>query len=165
LKVGKLIFEQEFLFLGIGEDPSSVLVSFLVLDELKVLFFPDLFDLVEFFFVLKLLNGFIDDFEYCFFVFLEIKGKNLIQSHGFDGDFKGVAGLSHEFLPMSVGDGTVLKLNDKRNGVLKGKNLFIELVVDDVSAVLLTEFSFEGVEEFIEDFLELVGVELDPQSG
>lgn len=107
-----MVFEQEFLFLGVGKDPSSVFISFFVLYEVKVFLFPDLFDFVEFFFVFELLNGLIDDFEDGFFVFLEIKGKDLIESHGFDGDFEGVAGLSHEFFPVSVGDGAVFKLDN-----------------------------------------------------
>ncbi len=65
---------------------------------------------------------------------------------------------------MSVGDGTILELNDEGNRIFEGQYFFVKLIVDDVSAVFLTEFSFEGVKEFIKDFLKLISVKFHPES-
>ncbi len=120
MQIGQLIFKQEFLFLSVCKNPSSVLVSFFVLYEVEVFLFPDLFDFVEFFFVFKLLDSFVDNFEDDLFVLLEIECKYLVKGHGFDGDFEFVTCLSHKFFPMSVSDGAILQLNDERNGVFEG---------------------------------------------
>lgn len=140
-------------------------MSFFVFDEIKVLFFPDLLNFVEFLLIFELLDGLIDNLSYDLLIFLKVQSKYLIKSHGFDGDFERVSSLFHEFLPMSVSNGAIFKLNDKWNWIFKSENFVIELIVNNISGILLGEFSFESIEEFIEDFLEEFSIEFNPQSG
>lgn len=137
-------------------------MSFFIFGKVEILLFPNLLNFVKFFFVFELLDGFIYNLSNNFFILLEIECKNLIEGHCFDRNFKRVSSLFHEFFPMPISDWTVLKLNNKWDGILESQNFFIKLIVNNVSSIFLRKLSFKSVEQFIKDFLQEFSIKLNP---
>lgn len=77
-----MIFQEEFFLIGIGKDPTSVLVTLFVFGKVEVLLLPYLLDLVQLFFILELLDRFIDDLKHFLLVSFKLQSKHLVQGHG-----------------------------------------------------------------------------------
>lgn len=108
LQVSKLIF-QKLLYIIHRFDH---LVALFVFSNLEACSLPSLLDLSKLLLVLMFLVGLIANFCDFFWETRKIQSEYLLQSHAFNAGFEPDACFFHQFLPVSVSDGSSLELLD-----------------------------------------------------
>ena len=113
LQICQLVLQQQFFLIGTGEYPTSIIIAFLVFGKVEILLLPDLINFVELLLVLVFLVGLVADFTNLLREIVKLQCEDLLKGHGFGGYFDLLARFFDELLPVPIGNGPTLELDNQ----------------------------------------------------